>query len=111
MRSLVERMELLVSREELQGVRNDLVANAQNIVHLRQSPDNLAAHIYQVFQPVTLDNSILLTSQFFTRCTFCTLNFLCPCDLSSLFLQAQLQCLIQRGTLRELLHQALPRPV
>ena len=30
-RNLVERAELLVSREELQGVRNDLAANAQDI--------------------------------------------------------------------------------
>ena len=49
MRSLAERMELLVSREELLGVHNDLAANAQNIAQLRQSHDNLAAHIYWVF--------------------------------------------------------------
>ena len=30
--NLVERMELLISREELQGVCNDLAANTQNIM-------------------------------------------------------------------------------
>jgi hypothetical protein len=44
--NLTERMELLVSREELWEVRNDLAANAQNIAQLRQSHDNLATHIY-----------------------------------------------------------------
>jgi hypothetical protein len=47
--NLTERVELLVSREELQEVRNDSAANAQNIKQLRQSYDNLAAHIYLVF--------------------------------------------------------------
>jgi hypothetical protein len=50
-RNLTKRMELLVSREELREVRNDLAANAQNIAQLRQSHDNFAAHIYPTGGP------------------------------------------------------------
>ena len=60
MRNLTERMERLTAREELQRAYNDIAANAQNIMQLRQSHDNLAAHINHFFPPGVLGISILL---------------------------------------------------
>ena len=61
MHNLTERMEHLTAREELQGVHNDVAVNSQNISQLRLSHENLAAHIYRHFPPMTLGISTLST--------------------------------------------------
>jgi len=59
--NLIERMEHLSTREELQGVHNDIAINAQNISQLRLSHENLVTHIYRHFPLVNLGISILST--------------------------------------------------
>lgn len=54
--NLATRMELLATKEEVQVVRDDLVAHIQNFTQFRQSHDDFATHFYRLYQPVTPGN-------------------------------------------------------
>ena len=58
--NLVDRMELLATKEEVQGVRNDLAAHIQDFMQFKQSHDKLTTYFYCLYPSVTPGMSIPL---------------------------------------------------
>lgn len=63
MQNLAERMEQLATWEEVQGVRNDLVAHIQDFTQFRRSHNTFTTHFYHLYPSVTLGTLNLFNSQ------------------------------------------------